>query len=317
MKVKLFRKKFTLPGNLSFFLKYYLNINTYHIKKKKNHTVCGNCYSDKKEFYITKTIPDFKISLLSKNLAEKFYIRAIGKCLKCNLIQDYYRFNKNDLNKYLEEIKSKDKTIGEEVWKSYPVPTHYKNFLFLRHFKNRFQEWKKSNIFKKSKIDNILLLRPTMGFLVNFCKEMFPKANIEYLDISEISQKSILDEYPNVKNLEGNIHGIFKGEFLKKENNYDLIITNHLLIHCLNIDETLNQLKYILNKNGLIIFTDEINVKYHNPFHINFWGEQMFVDILKKRFTQIKILRNCGFPTYSTHPFTKHKDNPDFFVYKN
>ena len=35
MKVKLFKKKFTLPGNLSFFLKYYLNINTYHIKKKK------------------------------------------------------------------------------------------------------------------------------------------------------------------------------------------------------------------------------------------------------------------------------------------
>ena len=71
-------------------------------------------------------------------------------------------------------------------------------------------------------------------------------------------------------------------ENFKESNHYDLIITNHLLVHCLNIDETLNQLKYILNKNGLMIFTDEINVKYHNPFHINFWDEEIFTDILKK-----------------------------------
>ena len=75
--------------------------------------------------------------------------------------------------------------------------------------------------------------------------------------------------------------------------------------------------EFILNKNGLIIFTDEINVKYHNPFHINFWDEEIFTNILKKRFEKMNILRNCGFPTYSTHPFTKHKDNPDFFVFKD
>jgi len=317
MKVKLFKKKFSFADNFSFFLKYNFNINTYHKKKRKPDTKCANCFSESKEFYITKTIPDFKINLLSKKLAEKFYIRAIGKCLNCNLIQEYYRFDDKDLDNYVDEIKSKDKTIGEEAWKSYPVPENYKKYLFLRHFKNRFSEWKKSNVFKNTRVKNILLLRPTLGFLVGFCEEMFPNSKIEYLDISKISEKTIAKEYPDVKNINGNIHGSFRGEFLKNQNHYDLIITNHLLVHCLNIDETLKQLKFILNKNGLIIFTDEINVKYHNPFHINFWDEEIFTNILKKRFEKMNILRNCGFPTYSTHPFTKHKDNPDFFVFKD
>lgn len=317
MKVKLFKNKFSISDNLSFFLKYNFNINTYHNKKNKPVTKCANCFSEKKEFYITKTMPDFKINLLSKSLAEKFYIRAIGKCLDCNLIQEYYKFDENDLDRYFKEIISKDETIGEEAWKSFPVPDDYKQFLFLRHFKNRFTEWKKSNFFQTKKINNILLLRPTLGFLIGFCEEMFPNAKIDYLDISKISQKTISKDYPRVKNLEGNIHGSFKGDFLRKESNYDLIITNHLLIHCLNIDETLKQLKYILSDNGLMILTDEINVKYHNPFHINFWDESVFFNILDKRFKRVNILRNCGFPTYSTHPFTKNKDNPDFFVFKN
>ena len=33
MKVKLFKNKFSISDNLSFFLKYNFNINTYHNKK--------------------------------------------------------------------------------------------------------------------------------------------------------------------------------------------------------------------------------------------------------------------------------------------
>ena len=57
------------------------------------------------------------------------------------------------------------------------------------------------------------MLRPTLGFLIGFCEEMFPNAKIDYLDISKISQKTISKDYPRVKNLEGNIHGSFKGDF--------------------------------------------------------------------------------------------------------
>ena len=95
-----------------------------------------------------------------------------------------------NLDRYFKEIISKDETIGEEAWKSFPVPDDYKQFLFLRHFKNRFTEWKKSNFFQTKKINNILLLRPTLGFLIGFCEEMFPNAKIDYLDISKISQKT-------------------------------------------------------------------------------------------------------------------------------
>ena len=39
-----------------------------------------------------------------------------------------------------------------------------------------------------------------------------------------------------------------------------------------------------------MLLTDEINVKYHNPFHINFWDEN-FLKILRKKFSNVKILR--------------------------
>ena len=107
----------------------------------------------------------------------------------------------------------------------------------------------------------------------------------------------------------------FNGNFLKKKS-YDLIVTNHLLVHCGNISETLSQLKSMISLKGGILFTDEINVKYHNPFHINFWDEKMFTKILKKNFNEMIIIRNAGFRTYSTIPFTLKRDNPDFLVFK-
>ena len=49
----------------------------------------------------------------------------------------------------------------------------------------------KSNVFKNTRVENILLLRPTLGFLVGFCEKMFPNSKIEYLDISKISENHL------------------------------------------------------------------------------------------------------------------------------
>ena len=38
------------------------------------------------------------------------------------------KLSKKELTEYFNQIKSKDQTIGEEVWKSYPVPKIIKNF---------------------------------------------------------------------------------------------------------------------------------------------------------------------------------------------
>ena len=167
MKVKLLSKKlFYLNAFFAFLLKRYFNINTYH-KSKHNFNKCSFCKSTKKNIYITKSVPDFNINTLSYNIAKRFYIRSIGKCLNCGLVQEYNKFSKLELKKYFEEISSKDNTINEDVWKSYPVPNKYKKFLYNRHFKKRFNLWKKKINFKK-KPKKILLLRPTLGFLVEY-----------------------------------------------------------------------------------------------------------------------------------------------------
>ena len=315
MKVKLFSKKvFYFNGFFAFLLKRYLNINAYH-KTTYNFDKCSFCNSTEKEIYITKTIPDFNINVLSYSIAKRFYTRSIGRCLKCNLIQEYNKFSKSELKRYFEEINSKDNTINEDVWKNYPVPKKYKNFLYNRHFKKRFNLWKKKLNFKK-KPKKILLLRPTLGFLAEYFFRNYKDCSIDYLDISEVSIKTIKSMFNNrIKLLDGNIHYIFSGNFLKKRN-YDLIVTNHLLIHCCDVNDTFDNLKKLLKPKGSMLLTDEINVKYHNPFHINFWDEKILLKILRKKFSNVKILRNSGFKTYSTTPFTLRSDNPDFIVEK-
>ena len=243
------------------------------------NAICAFCGSKNKNFYITKTIPDFDINILSKKIAKKFYLRSIGKCRNCDFIQEY-KLSKKELTEYFNQIKSKDQTIGEEVWKSYPVPKNYQKFLYNRHFKKRFNVWEKTKI--KNCSQKILILRPTLGFLLSFFMKKFKNSIIEYLDISKISEQTIKNKFgKKIKKINGNIHMYFNGNFLKKKS-YDLIVTNHLLVHCGNISETLSQLKSMISLKGGILFTDEINVKYHNPFHINFWDEKMFTKILKK-----------------------------------
>ena len=313
MKVKLYsNKKIYFNGFLAFLFKRYLNINTYH-KSANNFSKCSFCKSERKEEYVTKAIPDFDINTLSYNIAKRFYTRSIGKCLNCGLIQEYNKFSKKELRRYFNEISSKDNTINEDAWQSYPVPKSYKKFLFKRHFKKRFNLWKKKLNFKK-KPKRILLLRPTLGFLAEFFLDNYKNCSIDFLDISEVSIKTIKSKFKNKVNLlNGNIHYTFSGNFLKKKK-YDLIVTNHLLIHCSDVNYTMKCLKKLTKPNGNIILTDEINVKYHNPFHINFWDEKMLIKILKKNFSKVNLIRNCGYKTYSTTPFTKHGDNPDFFI---
>ena len=315
MKSKIFtRKKKYLDGNKCFLLKKKTDKNYYHKFIPKN-AICAFCGSKNKNFYITKTIPDFDINILSKKIAKKFYLRSIGKCRNCDFIQEYNKLSKKELTEYFNQIKSKDQTIGEEVWKSYPVPKNYQKFLYNRHFKKRFNVWEKKLKLKIAP-KKILILRPTLGFLLSFFMKKFKNSIIEYLDISKISEQTIKNKFgKKIKKINGNIHMYFNGNFLKKKS-YDLIVTNHLLVHCGNISETLSQLKSMISLKGGILFTDEINVKYHNPFHINFWDEKMFTKILKKNFNEMIIIRNAGFRTYSTIPFTLKRDNPDFLVFK-
>lgn len=306
-----FKKKLNDYSNFAFYLKKFLNINLYHVKKL-DHARCVNCNSIKKNFYLSKCLPDFNIiKVLSNDISRKFYLRSIGKCLNCGLIQDFNRFSRKDLIEYLRQLSNKDQTISEEVWSEFPVPQKYENFLFKRHFKKRFKRWKK-NLKFYTKPKKILFLRPTLGLIMNYFKKY--NSDIYFLDISKISEQTILKKYKNANYLKGNIHGYFFGDFLKYKNFFDLIVVNHLLVHSIDFNHSFKSLKKLIKKRGKIILSDEIQIKYHNPFHLNFWNEKKLIDICKKHFKNVEIIRDCGNINYSVLGATEKKDNPDLIL---
>ena len=305
------RKKPNDISNFAFFLKKFLNINLYHVKKLEN-SKCSNCNSKKKKFYLSKCLPDFNIlKNLSDDISKKFYIRSVGECNNCGLIQDFNRFSRNDLFKYLKQLSNKDQTISEEVWSEFPVPKKYENFLYNRHFKKRFKKWEK-NLKINPKPKKILFLRPTLGLIMKYFKKY--RSEIYFLDISKISEKTIKQKFKNAHNLNGNIHGYFFGDFLKLKNYFDLIVVNHLIVHSLNFNHSFSILKNLIKKKGKIILSDEIQIKYHNPFHLNFWDEKTLKNICKKHFKNVQIIRDCGNANYSINGATKNNDNPDFVL---
>ena len=293
---------------------FKLNIN--HIKKINSDKQCTHCKSKKKIFYFSKTIPDFNVNILPKYLFDKFYLRSLGKCQSCGLIQDYNTMNEIELENYEKIIKSKDLATSEEVWNFFPIPENIKKERYEKYYKKRFKKWSEKLEIDQN-IKNILFLRPGMGTIIKYFKS-YTSANLYFLDISDIAIKTVIKDFPNVIMLDGKIHGIYRGDFLKMKKKFDLIINEHNLVHCFNIDDTFEKLKSLLSKNGKIIFIDEIIVKTTSPFHINFWDEDTFVKILRKHFLKVEIIRHSGIDTNEFKElsvitnYTKFNDNPDF-----
>ena len=304
---------------LAILLYKLFKIRISHIAKLKDNIKCSNCNSYKKTLFYSKSLPDFNINILPINIFSKFYLRAMGKCQDCDLIQDYNRPSEKELEQYEQILESKDMATSEEVWKSYPVPDEACTKIFNRVYKKRFKRWNE-DLKIDNKIKNVLFLRPTLGFLIKYFNKN-TNLNIYFLDISKISSKMIKENYPNVVELEGSINGIYNGKFMQKKNFFDLIVSHHNLVHCYQVEDTFKKLKSLLKYDGKIIFAEEIIIKEQNIFHYNFWDEKIFYKILKKHFKHINILRDCGpsgedVPEYkkiiSDH--TLKNDNPDFVV---
>lgn len=304
--------------NLTIALYKLFRLNISHIANIDQEIECSNCGSNKKIFYYSKCDPDFNANILPIEIFKKFYLKALGKCLNCELIQDYNRFNEIELNKYEKFLQSKDIATAEEIWHTFPVPEEEKLKIFNRIYKKRLSRWQQSLKINEN-YKNILFLRPSLGLISKYFYNN-SNANFYFVEISDISSKTIEIDFPKLKKLNGSINGYYSGEFLNKKNFFDLIVSHHNIVHCFNVEDTFKKIKSLLKDKGQAIFIEEIIVKPQNPFHINFWDEKIFLNILKKHFKEINILRDCGpdskeFPEYSfISDYTSEGDNPDFIV---
>lgn len=121
----------------------------------------------------------------------------------------------------------------------------------------------------------ILEIGPGTGFLSEVLIEKFPKAKIEFIDISllmleKLSQKIGKEE--RFSYLHGDI------EELELENKYDYIFSSACFQWINDFDRLLERLKNTLNKNGKLIFST--------------FGKETFLEldkILKEEFPSIKV----------------------------
>ena len=299
----------------NFFYKFF-NKNLKHFKKIDLKKInCSFCKSDSIiKFIKTYTKPEHKVNFLSEEIFTKFYFRSIGQCSNCGLLQDYNKLSKNEYENYILEMKKKNNNYApEDVFRSLPVPSEVIKNVFDRNYKKRFSIWKK--FIPINNLNNIFLIRPYFG-LLNKYFENNSNINIYFNDFSIINKEIIKKDHPNMKYLDGATHHIFEGDFLQKENFFDLITIDHTLCHSLDINDFLTKVKKILKNDGKIIFMNEIQMKLNNPFHLNFYDEQLFVKILEK-FFKVKVIRNCGYNNnLFINNFTEQNDNPDFICTK-
>ena len=114
IKIPNFFKKNIIPTHiLAYFFKKILNLNIYHFNSKKDFNFkCSFCNNNKLIPYLSNCKPDFDIRFIKKKLLKKFYLRSIGKCLNCGLIQDYNRPTSDDINTLKKLYPSKDNMVS-------------------------------------------------------------------------------------------------------------------------------------------------------------------------------------------------------------
>ena len=174
--------------------------------------------------------------------------------------------------------------------------------IYNLYYHNKFIKWDKSLIFDNVP-KKILFLRPTLGFDIEYFKKRYKKIDVYFADISKISERTVLQKFPDARKINFNIHAIYSGNFEKYNNYFDLIISNHNLVHVYDLHDTITKIKNLINSKGKVIFSQEISIKPWNPFHYNFYDGLMFTKILKKYFNEIEKIKDIKniYPEYSSN----------------
>ena len=306
---------YIIYNSLVYFVYKIFNYNLFHFYNQNVDFNCSWCNSNSvKSCYFVRVRPSVDVKILNKELFKKFYFKSIGTCSNCNLTQDYNRPTKKNIDSFVKIFKSKDDLISENLWHSWPICPKELNKYYFKIYKKKFTKWKTSINFSPPP-KKILFLRPTFGFDIQYFKNNFKNIECYFSEVSEISQKYILNKYSDLKKIELNIDRLYYGDFDKYNNFFDLIISEHNLVHVYYLKDSLSKISNLLIDGGKVIFSNEISIKPKNLFHKNFYDEKIFTEILNHFFKDIKRL-DCGHKEKSTINYTLNKDNPSFICTK-
>ena len=282
----------------------------FFLKKLNN---CIFCNSKQKLLVKTKTIADFNPNIFDGKISKKLKSRTNGICLNCGLFQNFYRFDEDEL-KIFNSV-NKDKLTSSKDFSEYPPRKSFLNAFHKTYFEMRLKKW---DIFlkkKKIKLKKVLIIRYWFGNIVDFLK----KKNVNEVfgvEMSSNCRKFISEQKIQIKDIKCESNGLISQD-IKKYGKFDAIFCFHILSHSIDINKNLVLLKSILNNQGFIVFSNEIERKPHNPFHNIHFSEYQLLMVLSDYFSKIDRIDGCEL-NFAAHvnPFTKKKDVPDFVAWK-
>jgi hypothetical protein len=255
---------------------------------------------------------DFDVTIIPEHLRAPFVSIVDGVCVVCGLYQNYQRYTPDELNEYLQVMTSKDMAVSEEPYHSYPVPEGFVASTDERLFEQRVQRWASYFAEKAPQIERALFLRPMFGRTALFVHERFGTTQLEGLEISDVSRRTVSDRIPGFRFHEGNIHGYFSGPWLDSEA-YDAVFVFHTMTHTFDVHDALAKLRRLVRPGGLAIFSSEVGRKPWNPFHTLYLSEPQFVWLLRDHFDRVDRIDDCELePEEFTVPYTAKGDGPDF-----
>ncbi len=293
---------------LNFFKK------AFDLNKYKNHR-CVFCGSDKKILTGEKTIPDFDPKTIQKKIRTKFLNKVNGICMNCGLHQCYNPLNFKEQK--IINLLGKDKMTSDINYSNEHLDSNFVKDFNNKHFNLRISQWKKyfSKI-KKKKLSNVLVIRYWFGKTFEFLKENFKVNKIYGLEMSEVCKNYCKKKDLKINYFDNDINGYLDTHNLM-DKKFDAIFAFHILNHSININDTLKKLKRILKRNGIIVFSNEIEKKPHNPFHNIHMSEYQLNMFLKKYFSSVDRIDNCENEFYDhVNPYTFKRDIPDLVAWK-
>jgi hypothetical protein len=286
------------------------------LRRSATPTPCMHCGTSDAILIGTATYADFDVTVIPKRLRAPFEAGIDGFCLRCGLYQNYVRYTADELAEYLQVMTSKDMAVSEEPYHSFPVPEDFVADHDARVFEQRIERWESYFAESTPEIKRALFLRPMFGRAPLYIRDRFG-AQLEGIEISDVSRRTVSDRVPEFHFHEGNIHGLFSGQWLDSEP-YDAVFVFHTVTHTFDVHDALRKLRRLVRPGGVAIFSSEVGRKPWNPFHTLYLSEPQFVWLLRDHFDRVDRIDDCeSEPEPFTVPFTAKGDGPDFAAWVN
>ncbi len=254
-------------------------------KHRRTSSPCSICGSHVALLLPATATPDFNPSILPGTLRKKFLTKENGYCIRCGFFQNYNRLSDdeiakiNDLGK--DALTSEDRLSNDNA--IHAIQTEF----YDNYFKQRIHRW--HDYFSsapKLSVKNALFLRFWFGDAIEFAINHFSPDRIVGQDISAGCIRYTKAKFPQLLVPPGNVNGYLKGDF-ECLGPYDMVFSFHLLTHSPDPRKYLDTLTKMLAKNGVVVFSHEIEQKTTNPFHFNYFSEWSLVSLLNEYFSRV------------------------------